>query len=357
MEFTVPPEILYASYWYRSGTNATMREHLREIVAEAILLRGSEAPAAVLDVGCNDGTLLDFYPADYTKFGIDPCDIASEIKAPIRVVRDFFPSRELERLLFGKRFDIVTSIAMFYDLEDPVAFCGAVKKLLAPLGLWIFEVAYLPAMLANTAYDTICHEHIEYYSLATIEGILKRSGLRLARASRNEINGGSICCVAVHGDNLSYDGRASREAISAMRRSEFDLELDTDHPYRAFQERMEAHREELGSLLRGLKAEGKRIHLLGASTKGNTLLQWSGIDGRIVDCAADRNPEKHGARTLGTDIPIVSEEESRAQKPDFYLVLPWHFRREILEREKGTLESGIGLIFPLPRIEIVRKED
>jgi hypothetical protein len=246
---------------------------------------------------------------------------------------------------------------MFYDLEDPLAFCREVKKLLAPLGFWIFEVAYLPAMLTNTAYDTICHEHVEYYSLAVIEGILKRSGLRLARASRNEINGGSICCVAVHGDNLSYDGRPSREAISAMRRFEFDLELDMDRPYRAFQERVEAHREELGSLLRGLKAEGKRIHILGASTKGNTLLQWCGIDGRIVDCAADRNPEKHGARTLGTDIPIVSEEESRAQKPDFYLVLPWHFRREILEREKATIESGAGLIFPLPRIEIVRKED
>ena len=357
MEFTVPPEILYASYWYRSGTNATMREHLREIVAEAIVLRGSEAPAAVLDIGANDGTLLEFYPRDYEKFAVDPCDIAGEIKAPVRVVRDFFPSRELEGILGGRRLDLITSIAMFYDLEDPLDFCRGIKKLLSPAGLWIFEVAYLPAMLANTGYDTICHEHVEYYSLATIEEILRRSGLRLARASRNDTNGGSLRCVAVHGDNLSFEGGPGAEAIRALRRFEFDLELDTDRPSRSFQNRVEIHRDELIALLLELRARGKRIHLYGASTKGNTLLQWCGIDARLVECAADRNPEKHGCRTLGTEIPIVSEEESRARKPDYYLVLPWHFKREFLERERAMLESGVGLIFPLPKIEIIKKQE
>jgi SAM-dependent methyltransferase len=356
MEFTVPPEILYSSYWYRSGTNATMREHLREIVAEAILLRGSEAPASVLDIGCNDGTLLELYPYDYQRFGIDPCDIAREIKAPIRVMKDFFPSRALEALLGGRRFDIITSIAMFYDLEDPLDFCRAAKSLLAPAGLWILEVAYMPAMLANTSYDTICHEHIEYYSLAVIEEILKRSGLKLALVSRNDTNGGSLRCAVVHGDNPTYDRPELQSSISALRRLEFDLELDTDRPYRAFQNRVEIHRQELKELLERLKAEGKSIHIYGASTKGNTILQWCGIDARLVDCAADRNPEKHGCSTLGTRIPIVSEEESRAAKPDYYLVLPWHFKREFLERERKMLESGVGLIFPLPRIEIVRKE-
>ena len=135
---------------------------------------------------------------------------------------------------------------------------------------------------------------------------------------------------------------------------EFDLALDTDVPYKSFQDRINVHRDELVRLLKQLKQDGKRIHIYGASTKGNTILQWCGIDIRLVDCAADRNPSKSGARTLGTDIPIVSEEESRAMKPDYYLVLPWHFRDEFLIREKAMMESGVGFIFPLPKLEIVR---
>jgi hypothetical protein len=250
-------------------------------------------------------------------------------------------------------FDIITSIAMFYDLEDPIAFGLAVKKLLAPEGIWVFEVAYMPVMLANTSYDTICHEHIEYYSLAVIERILSESGLKAVQASRNSINGGSIRVVATHLNNVTLDREASKQTIAAMRRAEFDLELDTDRPYRNFQDRIEFHRQELSELLKRLKKAGNRIHVYGASTKGNTILQWCGIDQRIIDYAADRNPEKFGAMTLGTDIPIISEEKSRAMKPDYYLVLPWHFKEEFLIRERESIESGIGFIFPLPKIEIV----
>lgn len=354
MSHTVPPEILYSSYWYRSGTNATMREHLKGVAEEAVELVGREKQMAVLDIGCNDGTLLGFYPYDFKRFGIDPCDIAKEIQTPVRVVHDFFPSQELHDLTRMKPFDIITSIAMFYDLEDPVDFVREIKAVLAPAGVWVFEVAYMPAMLANTSYDTICHEHVEYYTLAVLERILKMAGMKAAKVSRNDINGGSIRCVAVHEANPCFPQEEFRQVIAAMRRDEFDLELDTDKPYRRFEHRVHVHREELGGLLRRLKSEGKKIHVYGSSTKGNTLLQWCGIDSRVVECAADRNPEKFGAKTLGTDIPIVSEERSRAMKPDFYLVLPWHFKAEFLERERETLESGVGFIFPLPKIEIVR---
>ena len=356
MAFSVPPELLYASYWYRSGTNGTMRAHLKEIADEAVGLVGHEKQMFALDIGCNDGTLLEFYPSDFRKFGIDPCDIAAEVKLPIQVVRDFFPSNRLGECT-RMPFDIVTSIAMFYDLEDPVGFAREVKKVLAPEGVWIFEVAYMPTMLRNTGYDTICHEHIEYYHLAVLEKIMLLAGLKVVKASLNTTNGGSIRCVVTHDTVPKYDDPENRQALAILRQAEFDLELDTDRPYRAFQGRAEIHREELRALLLGLKSEGKKIHLYGASTKGNTLLQWCGIDGRIVDCAADRNPEKYGCRTLGTEIPIVSEEQSRAAKPDYYLVLPWHFKREFLERERAMIESGVGLIFPLPRIEIIKKTE
>ena len=354
MEYTVPPEVLYSAYWYRSGTNATMRNHLHGIAEEATGMTDHKKAAVVLDIGCNDGTLLGFYPADYVKFGIDPCDIAQEIQAPhATIIHDVFPSKELTSLIGDRHFDIITSIAMFYDLERPVVFAREVGRVLSPDGIWVLEMSYMPAMLEMTAYDTICHEHLEYYSLAVIENILRQAWMRVIRVSRNAINGGSFRCYAVHEDCHTYDRTGFREEIAAMRQAEFELELDTDTPYRDFRDRVNIHKNELGSLLRKLKEKGKKIHVYGASTKGNTLLQWCGIDHTIIDYAADRSPEKHGARTLGTDIPIISEEESRAMNPDYYLVLPWHFRAEFLEREHEALGRGIDFIFPLPHIEII----
>jgi len=355
MEYTVPPEVLYSAYWYRSGTNNTMRRHLQGIVAEAVDIVGRNDSAAVLDIGCNDGTLLGFYPVSFTRYGVDPSDVSQEIKSPINVVRDIFPSGELLSKMDGLTFDIITSIAMYYDLEDPIAFTRGIKQILSPAGIWVFEMSYMPTMLKMTSYDTICHEHIEYYSLAVIEYILRQAGMKVVNASQNNVNGGSLRCHATHINNFSYRRDDFQQKIKVMRQEEFDLELDTDKPYRHFQDRINVHKEELCSLLKKLKKEGKKIHIYGASTKGNTILQWCGIDHRIIECAAERNPDKYGATTLGTDIPIVSEEESRAMNPDYYLVLPWHFKEEFLERERETLERGIGLIFPLPKIEIIRK--
>ena len=214
-------------------------------------------------------------------------------------------------------------------------------------------MSYMPSMLELDSYDTICHEHLEYYSLAVIENVLKRAGMKVVRVGRNDINGGSLRCYATHAESFKFSTKEFVRSLEALRQQEFDLALDTDKPYRNFQERINVHRSELTALLKKLKGAGKRIHIYGASTKGNTILQWCGIDRFVIDCAADRNPDKHGARTLGTDIPIVSEEESRAAKPDYYLVLPWHFKAEFLERERETLARGTGMIFPLPTIEVV----
>lgn len=352
-QYSVPPEILYSSYWYRSGTNNTMRNHLKSIVDQAIDVVGTSGVRA-LDIGCNDGTLLNYYPKDVEKFGIDPSDVAQEVGGDITVIQDMFPSRELEDRLEGKKFDIITAIAMFYDLEDPVEFCRNIKKLLSPKGIWIFEMSYMPTMLQKNSYDTICHEHLEYYSLAVIEYILKQAGLKIFNVYLNDINGGSICCFATNVENFAYKKEDFANNIKALRLAEFDMELDTDKPYKNFQHRVDMHKQELAKLLTTLKNDNKKIHIYGASTKGNTILQWCGIDKQLIDCAAERNPDKYGAYTLGTQIPIVSEAESRAMKPDYYLVLPWHFREEIVVREQEMLRQGTGLIFPLSNIEIVK---
>jgi hypothetical protein len=177
--------------------------------------------------------------------------------------------------------------------------------------------------------------------------------MKIVDVELNNINGGSIRCYATHLENFRFKNPEFIERIRSLRQEEFDLELDTDKPYRNFQDKINIHRDELTVLLRKLKRDGKRIHLYGASTKGNTILQWCGIDSRIIDYAAERNPDKYGARTLGTDIPIISEAESRAMKPHFYLVLPWHFKEEFLQREAETIRAGTKMIFPLPTVEVI----
>lgn len=352
MEHSVPPEILYAAYWYRSSTNSTMRNHLKGIADNALELI-KKTNCNVLDIGCNDGTLLNYYPSSFEKFGCDPSDVAQEV-TNATVVQDIFPSAELIKFIGNKKMDIVTSIAMFYDLENPVEFVKCIKQLLSPEGIWIFEMSYMPTMLALDSYDTICHEHLEFYSLAVLEKIAGMAGMKIFQISFNDINGGSIRCFATHKESSLYFNPENYKLLNEIRQREFDLELDTDKPYVAFQYRIEKVKNELHNLLVNLKNQGKHVHIYGASTKGNTILQWCDINNTLVDYAAERNPDKYGAYTLGTNIPIISEEESRAMNPDYYLVLPWHFKKEFIERESEALKKGTGFIFPIPTIDIYK---
>src|SRR5688572_10632411 len=227
MRKSVPPSVLYSAYWYRSGTNQTMRNHLQGIANTAVEMVG-ESRAAVLDIGANDGTLLRAYPKGFKKYGIDPSDIVTEIKDDdITVVNDLFPSPELDRVLGKTKLDVVTSIAMFYDLEDPVAFAQSIERYLADDGLWIVEMSYMPKMLEMNSYDTICHEHLEYYSLAVLEFIVERAGMKIFDAELNAINGGSIRCYATHLDNFALGAREPSARLASLRQNEFELELDT----------------------------------------------------------------------------------------------------------------------------------
>ena len=210
-------------------------------------------------------------------------------------------------------------------------------------------------MLELDSYDTICHEHLEFYSLAVLEKIVSMGDMKIFKIAFNDINGGSIRCYATHKESGLYANKESHRLMNDIRQKEFDLELDTDKPYVAFQYRIEKVKNELHDLLVKLKQEGKKVHIYGASTKGNTILQWCDINSMLVEYAAERNPDKYGAYTLGTNIPIISEAESRAMNPDYYLVLPWHFKAEFIEREKDALEKGTGFIFPIPTIDIYKK--
>ena len=212
----------------------------------------------------------------------------------------------------------------------------------------------MPAMLAMNSYDTICHEHLEYYSFSVIENLMQRCDMKVVKVEFNNINGGSIRCYVTHSDNFKFKNRQNEENISAIRQKEFDLELDTDKPYQDFQQRINQHKIDLLRLIHEIKKDNKTIHIYGASTKGNTILQWCGLDNQVIDYAADRNPDKDGAMTIGSNIPIISEEKSRRMKPDYYLVLPWHFRDEFLERESTFLSGGGSFIFPLPLVEVFK---
>ncbi|MES2179193.1 MAG: class I SAM-dependent methyltransferase [Gemmatimonadota bacterium] len=355
MVCSVPPEILYSVYWYRSGTNETMRRHLASVVSDAMSTLG-RTPLRVLDIGCNDGTLLRNYPAEVVQFGCDPSDAVLGCEPTVHVVQETFPSRTLQRAAGEQPFDIVTSIAMFYDLEDPVDFVRNIKALLAPGGVWIFEVAYLPLTLELNSYDTICHEHLEYYSLAVIERIVAAGGMKVRRAALNSINGGSIRVFVTHEEDHPVGDDTFRRELTDLRHREFERELETDLPYELFKARVSNAVRSLTSLVTHLRDQGKTIHIYGASTKGNTILQACGLDKSHIAYAADRNPDKDGARTLGTNIPIISEERSRAMKPDYYLVLPWHFRTEFLKREQPMIDAGTGMIFPLPVVELITKD-
>jgi NDP-4-keto-2,6-dideoxyhexose 3-C-methyltransferase len=354
---TVPGSILYRSYWYRSGVNRTMTQNLHEIAQEAEALVGLEAGDLVVDIGCNDGTLLDGYRSEQLKqLGFDPSDVARyAIEKGYDVVRDFFSGRRLAERYPDQKAKVITSIAMFYDLEDPGAFARDVAARLAEDGVWVMELHYLPMMLERNAFDAIVHEHLEYYSLAVLERLFAAAGLEAIAACVNDVNGGSIRLM------IGHRGRRDplpehRQALQDLRLHEFEMALDASAPYERFAAGSEAVRDDLAKLCRQLKAEGKTIHVYGASTKGNTILQYAELDHTVISHAADRNEDKWGSRTIRTEIPIISEEESRAMEPDYYLILPWHFLDEFLEREAAFFERGGHFIVPLPEVRVVGRD-
>lgn len=360
LKHTAPSDAMYREYWYRSGTNKTMTEELKGLARKAASLVRSERDDVVLDIGCNDGTLLRFYGDRFVKVGFDPAENLRGFaeKHANLVVTDFFTAQSYFSHL-SKKARIVTSIAMFYDLEDPHKFVSDVEAVLDDEGLWVVQMSYMPLMLQQLAFDNICHEHLEYYSLSSFEYLIGQHGLRVVDVELNDANGGSFRIYvrksAAH-DHL-FATAPYRDVgefrVKSLLEYEKKLNLDDPATYTSWFDRIVELKRETVDFIRSEKAKGKTIWGYGASTKGNTLLQWYGLDSTLIEAIAERNPVKYGKNTVGTNIRIRSEREMRRAKPDYLLILPWHFIAEFRSRERAYLASGGKFIVPCPKFEVV----
>ena len=340
------------NYGYRSGLNQSMVRHLTQKI-HSLEKRADLKPGdIVLDIGSNDATSLKAYTTPGLKrYGIDPTGEKFRQYYPddVQLVPDFFSATNY-RKLSDKPASIVTSIAMFYDLDDPIAFARDIASILAPNGIWHFEQSYMPAMLRTVSYDTICHEHLEYYSLGVVQKILEAADMKVVDVQMNAINGGSFAVTAAR---KTATVPVNSAVIDWLLGQEERMGLHTPAPYREFEERVFRHRADLVRLLKALRDDGKTVLGYGASTKGNVTLQFCGITANELPAIAEVNTEKFGCYTPGSRIPIVSEAEARAMNPDYFLVLPWHFKEGILQREQEFISRGGKLIFPFPEIEII----
>lgn len=346
-------EMYGLNYGYRSGLNASMVEHLQNKIKFIERRVNLQKGDVVVDIGSNDATALKSYTiAGLRRIGIDPTGVKFKQYYPqdVELVADFFSEAAYQKTE-AKKAKVVTSISMFYDLESPVQFAQDICSILDDNGIWHFEQSYLPSMLHTNSYDTICHEHLEYYSLGSVKFILDLAGFKILDVSMNSINGGSFAVTACKKINTKLV--ENTPLISWMLEYERRLGLHTLQPYLDFAKRVARIREDLRSLVGLLNRAGKKIYGYGASTKGNVTLQYCGFTARDIHAISEVNTEKFGAFTPGTHIPIVSEAQARLDKPDYQLVLPWHFREFILPREKTFIENGGKMIFPFPEVEVI----
>ncbi len=356
---------MYRQYWYRAGISNTMRQELEQIAISTRLLAKMKSGDVFVDIGCNDGTMFSFMDKDLIRIGFDPAknDYATHSRKHANlIIEDYFTATAYKKSKYGKKkARVVTSIAMFYDLEDPHKFVKDVYQILDDNGVWIIQMSYMPLMLKQLAFDNILHEHLEYYSLTSFKYLLDQHGFNIVDCQLNDINGGSFRVYArkKKANPVEFASAPYRDVaefrVESLLEHEKTLGLDKSAIYVKFFKSISALKKQTVDFIKKEKAKGKSIWAYGASTKGNTLLQWYGLDYTLIDGIAERSPTKFGLKTAGTNIPIYSEEEMRKQKPDYLLILPWHFINEFQEREALFLQHGGKFIVPCPKFEIIGK--
>jgi 2-polyprenyl-3-methyl-5-hydroxy-6-metoxy-1,4-benzoquinol methylase len=354
-----PPEKMYRRYWYRSGINESMVADLKNIVDSVRKMVHLVPGDTVLDIASNDGTLLSFWDKQYFRIGIDPAKNLkqhSEKHANV-IVEDFFSSANFHAHSQQKA-KVITSIAMFYDLEDPNWFVEEARHCLHPDGVWVIQMSYMPLMLEQNAFDNILSEHIEYYSFTVLNQMLQVHQLRVVNVELNDVNSGSFRVYITHAEgakpNQPYHAQQIGEyRVKSLLEYEKKLRLLEAQPYLEFFDRIQKVKTQTLDLLNDIHRAKKTVIGYGASTKGNTLLQFYGITPRLIPYIAERTPEKIGKKTIGTGIPIISEEEARSRKPDYLFVFPWHYVESFKKREMELLKSGTQLIVPLPYPQVV----
>lgn len=363
LEQAAPLDTMYGKYWYRSGINNTMKMELKNIVDSINNIVDLKENDLWVDIACNDGTLLSYVSEDLIRVGIDPVDedyVVESSKHSDLIIQDYFSSDIFKRSKFGSlKAKVVTSIAMFYDLEEPSKFIKDVYDIIDDNGVWVLQLSYSPLMIKQVAFDNICHEHIYYYSLFNLKQLFEDNGFKLMDVQLNDINGGSfrVYCMKQNSNESKFSTQPYRDVcnfrINSLLEYEKTLNLDKEETWLNFYDKILNLKSKTVSFITEEKAKGKKIWGYGASTKGNTLLQFFNLDNTLIDGIAERSKFKFGLKTVGTNIPIYSESEMRDANPDYLLILPWHFIDEFIERESEFLKNGGKFIVPCPEFKII----
>lgn len=342
------------NYGYRSGLNQSMIDHLGKSVSNISSKVEIDEGDLIIDIGSNDGTLLSFYPnnRNLNLLGVDPTGkkFKEYYREDIKLIPEFFPSKEIGASYPNKKAKIITSFSCFYDLERPIDFAKSIAELLDDNGLWVFEQSYLPFMIQTISYDTICHEHLEYYCLKQIKRITEAAGLVIVDVAFNDVNGGSFCVYAAKPSSTRF--KEDTALVNKIINEEKEIGYFDLNFFKSYADIVKKHRLEVMSFFEKLKTSGEAIVGLGASTKGNVLLQYCGINKDLVPCIGEVNQFKFGKYTPGTYIPIVPEKQFENMNIKYKLVLPWHFKKSFIRREEKFINNGGKLIFLLPKIEI-----
>jgi SAM-dependent methyltransferase len=357
LKHTTPRDLLYKHYWYKSGISSIIRKDLRDIVKSLEQMVRLQDDDLVVDIGCNDGTLLRFYEnRKLVLIGFEPAqNLAKEAEVGTsRIFNTYFNLGDLRREFVDKKARIITAISMFYDLDDPNGFLRDAAEVLDKNGIFVIQQNYLPAMLERNAVDNVCHEHLEYYSLLTLEKLLAKYDLEVFDVEINEINGGSFRTYVRHKGSAIPQTKRAKLRVKEVRTKEGKMKLFEPNTYKRFKSKIRRNKLNFLRFLTREVRKGKRVYIYGASTRGSTTVQFFGLDNRRVVAAVDKNPEKWGRKMVGS-IPIVSPDEYRRDPPDFLLVLPWHLLNEIKAQEKSFLDSGGKLVTVMPTFKVFSK--
>ncbi|MFH1894710.1 MAG: class I SAM-dependent methyltransferase [Patescibacteria group bacterium] len=349
--------LLYRNYWYRSGVNKSMTEALSDVVRKTEKILQPADGDYIIDIGSNDATLFCFYKnKNLNLVGFEPAknliSYAKKNYPSACYINDFFNFKTWQKKFGSKKAKIITAIAMFYDLNNPNEFVSDIVQCLDRKGVFVIQMSYLPSMLQQNAFDNICHEHLEYYSLTSLTNLLKGHNLEVFDVELNDVNGGSFRVYVQHKGLRPISIRVRR-----LEESEKKLKLSEKKVYQNFASRIFNLRRKICNFIKKETRAGRNVYVYGASTKGNTLLQFYNLNKNLIKAAADRNPDKWGKKTVGTLIPIISEEQARKEKPAYFLILPWHFLKEFVRRERNYLKAGGKFIVPLPQFKIISKRD
>jgi len=350
---TVRPDLLYKNYFYRTAINDTMKRDLRDVVNYAVENVKTEKDDVVVDIGANDCTMLSMYPDHLKKFGIEPATNIdwSHVNKSITIVNNYFSKDTVLKATNGKKAKIISATAVFYDFDDPNIATKDIKDVLHEDGVCVIQVSYLLDTIRDMNFYDVVHEHLEYYSLKSINYLMERNGLKIIDATTNFVNGGSLRVLVTHKENSRPKSKRYKEILYEDKKWNLE-ELDT---YVQYEHKIKDIIKKSREFIVNEIENGGTVIGLGASTKGNVLLQICGIGKDLLPYISDRNKEKVGLRTLGTDIEIISEEKAREINPSAMLVIPWNFKEEVLSREKDYIQNGGKMLFLMPRPYFVDK--